>query len=245
MKKFELVHSKYKNLILDIKKYFSDSDVSIHKARNEIKMSKYNNQEVIIKSFRIPNIINQIVYSFFRKSKALKSYENSLRISSFVPPAIAYVEYYSFGLFKNSYFVSENFKYDFTIREVLINDMFPDKLKILKQFSYFTSTLHASGIYHLDYSPGNILIKILDDKYEFKIVDINRMQFKELTLNDKLNNFSKLWAKNEDLKIIIEAYADIINEDEVACVKVALAYSSAHKNRINAKKRRRGQEVND
>ena len=97
----------------------------------------------------------------------------------------------------------------------------------------------------MDYSPGNILIKISNDNYEFKIVDINRMQFKELTLNDKLKNFSKLWAKNEDLEIIIDEYASLINENKNSCVKVALTHSSSHKNRINAKKRRRGQEVKD
>jgi len=32
----------------------------------------------------------------------------------------------------------------------------------------------------------------------FKIVDINRMEFKELTLQERLKNFSQLWAKNDD-----------------------------------------------
>jgi serine/threonine protein kinase len=242
---YENLPSKFKNFILNIKDYFNSSSNSIHKARNEIKIVDFENQELVIKAFKIPNIINKIVYSFFRDTKAKKSYDNSVKIIDFVPKPIGYIEFTKFGLLHDSYFISENFKYDLTIREPLLDIHYLDKENIFKQFAKFTYDLHQNNIFHLDYSPGNILIKKDEDNYIFKIVDINRMQFKTLPLEDRLSNFAKLWAKDEDLKIIIKEYAKLIDEDERKSINIALKYSQAHKDRKNRKKRLRGQKVVD
>ena len=242
---YKFKNNKYENFILNIRDYFNSSLNSIHKARNEIKIVEFEDEELVIKAFKIPNIINKIVYSFFRDSKAKKSYENSIKIINFVPKPIGYIEFFKFGLLNDSYFVSENFKYDLTIREPLLDINYPNKEDIFKQFAKFTFDLHQNNILHLDYSPGNILIKKDEDNYIFKVVDINRMQFRTLSLDERLKNFAKLWAKDEDLKIIIKEYAKLIDEDEQKCIDIALKYSQMHKDRINAKKRRRGQEVVD
>ncbi|MCK9455051.1 MAG: hypothetical protein WCY51_03330 [Sulfurimonas sp.] len=235
----------FKESLVDIKRYFELSKNSIHKARNEIKTIIFEDKELVVKSFKIPNIINKIIYTFFKDSKAKKSYDNSMRIIEFVPKPIGYIEFKRFCLIDESYFVSENFKYDFTIREPLIDDSFEDKSTVLKAFAKFTLALHENGIFHLDYSPGNILIKRESDNYTFKIVDINRMRFGSLSLEERLENFAKLWAKNDDLQIIIKEYAKLFNSDEESCVKIALKYSQAHKDRKNRKKRLRGVDVVD
>jgi len=239
------INQDYFLFLKDIKKHFNTSSNSIHKARNEIKIINYDNQKFVIKSFKIPHLINKIVYTFFRDSKAKKSYENSIKIINFVPKPIGYIEFKKFGLIHDSYFVSENFNYDFTIREPLLDKNFVNKKSIFKEFAYFTWQLHKHNIYHLDYSPGNILIKKVEAQFIFKIVDINRMQFKELTLEDRLKNFAKLWAKDEDLEVIVREYAKLIKEHEEKCLTISFKYSHAHKARINAKKRRRGQAVVD
>lgn len=243
--KFESIHDRYNALLKNIKEYFDISHNSIHKARNEIKTIEFHNENLVVKSFKVPNIINKIVYTFFRDSKAKKSYANSINIINFVPKPIGYIEFKKFGLIHESYFVSEHFEYDFTIREPLINSDFFDKEALFKAFAEFTYRLHEDGIFHLDYSPGNILIKKDNKGYIFKIVDINRMEFKTLNLDDRLKNFSKLWAKDEDLEIIIKEYAKVSNSDEKSCVKIALKQSQAHKDRKNAKKRLRGEAVVD
>lgn len=243
--KFESIHDRYTVLLKNIKEYFEISHNSIHKARNEIKTIEFNGEDLVVKSFKIPNIINRVVYTFFRDSKAKKSYQNSIKIIDFVPKPIGYIEFKKFGLINESYFISENFEYDFTIREPLVNSDFLDKEEIFKAFAEFTCRLHEEGIFHLDYSPGNILIKKDIKGYIFKIVDINRMEFKPLGLDERLKNFSKLWAKEEDLEIIVKEYAKLSKSDESSCVKIALTYSQAHKNRKNAKKRLRGEAVVD
>ena len=234
--KYKIIEEKYKEFTINIKDYFINSDESIHKARNEIKIINYKNARFAVKAFKIPNIVNKIAYSYFRDSKAKKSYENSVQIIDFVPKPISYIENYKFGLLMDSYFISESFDYDFTIREPLLETEYIDKEKIFKAFAKFTFDLHEKGIYHLDYSPGNILIKKVEDEYIFKIVDINRMQFKALSKEERLLNFSKLWAKDEDLKIIIEEYAMLLNYNKLDSIKDGLKYSNIHKEKTENKK---------
>ena len=238
-------NKKFQELTINIQKYFKNSTDSIHKARNEIKVIEFEDKNLIIKAFKIPHIINKIAYSFFRTSKAKKSYDNSIKIIDFVPRPISYVEFYKFGLFQDSYFISEHFNYDFTIREPLLENKFENKEEVFKQFAKFTFDLHENNIFHLDYSPGNILIKESGNKFIFKIVDINRMEFKTLDINDRLKNFAKLWAKDEDLIIIIKEYSKLTRENEKKCLDIALKYSQEHKDKKNFKKRLKGQEVVD
>lgn len=243
--KFEAIQNEYSELLKNIQSYFKESKNSIHKARNEIKIIDFEGKNLVIKSFKVPNLINRVVYTLFRDSKAKKSYDNSIKIAKFVPKPIGYIEFKSFSLLHESYFVSENFEYDFTIREPLTESGFLDKENIFKEFALFTYKLHVEGIFHLDYSPGNILIKKEAGGYTFKIVDINRMKFKTLSLDERLENFSKLWARDEDLKIIIKEYCLIMKCDEESSTRIALKYSQAHKDRKNIKKRLRGEEVVD
>ncbi len=243
--KFQIREECYKELLEQIRIYFEASKISVHKARNEIKVISYNNAFVVAKSFKIPNIFNKIVYTFFRDSKAKKSYDNSIRIMDFVPEPVGYIEFEKFGFIYDSYFVSEKFEYDFTIREPLLEKTFEDKENIFNQFAEFTYKLHQNDIVHLDYSPGNILIKKDADNYIFKIVDINRMQFKKLSLEERLQSFDKLWAKDEDMKIIACKYAKLINEDENYCAEQAIKYSQKNKNLKNLKKRLKGKKVVD
>lgn len=232
-------------LVVHIKEYFSKGDATIHKARNELKIINFATLNVVVKSFKIPNLINQVVYSFFRDSKAKKSYEFSLRIKEFTPQPIGYIEFYTLGLLQESYFISEHFKYDFTIREPLTQSGFAEKEKLFKCFAKFTFDLHEAGILHLDYSPGNILIKQENDTYLFKIVDINRMEFKKLSLDERLKNFKMLWAKDEDMKIIAKEYARLMDVDEELCVQTAIRYSQKNKDFKNMKKRIKGKKVVD
>jgi len=232
------------DFFLKIREKFNNSSNSLHKARNEIKVVEYNRDRFVIKSFKVPHSINKIAYSFFRDSKAKKSYDNSIKIIDFVPKPIGYIEFKRFGLIDDSYFVSENFNYDFTIREPLLDENFENKEEIFKAFARFTLELHQQNIFHKDYSPGNILIKKEDNTYIFKIVDINRMGFFELSQKNRAKNFSKLWASDEVLKIIAKEYSKHYSTDGKFQEQM-LNYNQKNKNIKNFKKRLKGKKVND
>ncbi|OCL97532.1 hypothetical protein AAX29_01892 [Aliarcobacter thereius] len=249
MSKFKLeVNEEFKtleNFVKNIKDFFQKNNNTIHKARNEIKVINYESRDFVVKSFKIPHLLNRVIYTFFRDSKAKKSYEYSLKIEKFTPKAVGFIEFYNNFFIKDSYFISEKFEYDFTIREALLDENFPNKDDVFKTFANFTYELHENGIYHLDYSPGNILIKKDNDKFIFKIVDINRMKFLNMDLDLRMKNFSKLWAKDEDLEFIAKEYAKIYKRNEDELVSKAIMFSRKHKAVKNFKKRLKGIEVVD
>ena len=234
----------FKEFILNIKQEFLDNFQTIHKARNELKIIKHNDIDTVVKSFKIPNIINQIAYSFFRDSKAKKSYDYSIKIKEFTPAPIAFIEFYDSGLLKESYFISEKFDYDFTIREPLLDANFKDREEVFKAFARFTLSLHENHIFHNDYSPGNILIKEVEGEYIFKIVDINRMKFFEFTQEQRAQNFSKLWASDAILTTMAIEYKKHHKCDDKFVEKVLL-FSNKNKRVKNFKKRLKGKPVND
>lgn len=235
---------KFTPLLQTIQTNFNLVDETIHKARNELKILNYENTDLVVKSFKIPNIINRIVYTFFRDSKARKSYDYSLKIGDFTPNPIGYIEFFKFGLLEKSYFIAEKFAYDFTIREPLLDNEFANREEIFKAFARFTFSLHEANIFHNDYSPGNILIKKINNGFIFKIVDINRMKFIPFSQEMRAKNFSKLWADDEILKIISHEYKKHckLNDD---FTKQVLFFSNQNKKIKNFKKRLKGQEVND
>ena len=236
---------KFEYFLCNIKQFFKENSNTIHKARNELKVIEHENQKLVVKYFKIPHFINKVVYTFFKKSKAQKSYEYALKIKEFTPRPIGYIEFYKFGLLDESYFVSEKFDYDFTIREPLLDINFPNKNEIFKAFAQFTFDLHENGIYHLDYSPGNILIKKENDNFIFKIVDINRMKFLNMDLEKRAKNFSKLWAKDEDLEFIAKEYAKIYEKNNEEFISKTISFSKKHKAVKNFKKRLKGIKVVD
>lgn len=247
MHKFQLNpdYTFFKSFLLNIKQYFQENNNSIHKARNELKIISYQHNDTVVKSFKVPNLLRRIFYTFFRDTKAKKSYDYSLKIGHFTPNPIGYIEFYQGGLLDESYFVAEKFEYDFTIKEPIVNLNLVERDDIFTAFAKFTYDLHQNEILHKDYSPGNILIKKENDSYTFKIVDINRMEFRELSLDARLKNFAKLWLLDEDLVKIITAYASLINEDSEKCIALALQHSHKLKRKINMKKRLKGVPVVD
>jgi hypothetical protein len=75
------------------------------------------------------------------------------------------------------------------------------------------------------------------DYWEFCLVDVNRMRFESLSLKQRMGNFAMLWASDEDLEIIVRAYAQASGDDPQAALALALEYSSLHKHRANRKER--------
>ena len=239
--KYELneKYSNFKDDLFSIKKHFDKSSESIHKARNELRIAPINGIQTVIKAFKIPHIINQVVYAYFRDSKAKKSYRNGIELIKrgvSTPEPIGYIEYYKLGLFEKSYFLSVYEPYDFTIREALHHKL-DDYKDLLKAFAKFTYSLHVKGVWHVDYSPGNILIRKKENEYEFFIVDINRMDFREIKAYEGLENFNKLWARDEDMELMAKEYASLANLDEEKAIKTAIEFNQKHKAKIELKRK--------
>jgi serine/threonine protein kinase len=236
---------QYELFLKDIKNYFKDNSNSIHKARNEIKIIELDGIKFIVKSFKRLSGLKAYYYTK-NPSKARRSYEYSLKLEDFSPQPVGYIEFFNNNLLSDSFFISEYFPYSFTMKEVLRDSNFSQnkKVKVLEEFAIFSSKLHDSGVLHLDYSAGNILIKEEEGRFIFKVVDLNRMIFKKLTLNDRLKNFNMLWASDENITIIATKYAKINNLNVEMVVKKAIGYAFRLKLFKNFKKLIKGKIKN-
>jgi len=206
---------KYKDFLLNIKEYFkNDTNIVLYNKRNIIKIVEFQNKRYVVKSFKIPHLLNQIVYNFFRASKAERSYENSVKLIELdinTPQPIGYIEFSTLFLFKESFYISDFFDYDFEIRAVFSDKKFEDREKILKKFIVFSYELHQKGVYHIDYSPGNILVKKENNSYIFSIIDVNRMKFLEMDTKLKMKSLSKLTKDDEDNALMLQFYQKVSN----------------------------------
>lgn len=211
----KVFHNTYKDFQNEIDSFivsFEISGESIKDKRNKLKLFELNGKTVNIKSFKVPDLFNQIVYKFFRKGKAQRSFEYAnklLNLNIGTPQPIAYYEFPKFLFFKSSYYVSEHENYDLTFRELSHNTGYPNHEYILRAFTRFTHQLHEKGVLFLDHSPGNTLITIKEDGLEFKLVDLNRMIFKSLSFEERIRNFERLTPHKHIVEIMSDEYAKI------------------------------------
>lgn len=207
-------------LMSAIKNFDQQGEMIGNGYRNVIKILTIGGERYNIKEFKVPNLVNKIVYKFFRKSKAERSFlyaTRLLKVGVLTPSPEAFVEYKSAFTFGSSYYISKQLTYDFTIRKLIDEPECDDYDNILRQFTQFTYRLHENGIHFLDHSPGNTLIKKEDGVYKFYLVDLNRMDFKTLSYDERLANFARLSPKDYMLDIISDEYAKLIEKphDEV------------------------------
>lgn len=209
------------NDIKAIIKAFSKSQECLGNGkRNEIKKVTYRKMYLNVKAFKLPNILNQFIYGYIRKSKAQRSFEYANRLSTLdvgTPKPLAYYESKNiFGL-RESYYVSEQLNYDLTYRELVTVPDLLNHEEILRAFTRFTFALHEKKINFLDHSPGNTLIVSTDKGYDFYLVDLNRMKFESMSFHNRMQNFSRLTPKKEMIKVMSDEYAKIsgVHFDEV------------------------------
>lgn len=187
--------------------------------RNIIKIFDLNEKKVNIKSFKKPNFYNKIIYKFIRKSKAQRSYDYAnllLKNKIGTPQPIAFIENFDlFGL-NASYYLSEHLTTELTFRELVQIPNYPDHENILRQFTRFCFDLHEKGIEFLDHSPGNTLIeKSTNGKYNFYLVDLNRMEFHEkMDFDSRMNNLRRLTPKQEMIAVMSNEYAKFYDKSE-------------------------------
>lgn len=210
--------------------------------RNTIKIFELATTTINIKSFKRPNYINKIIYRFFRKSKAQRSFEFASRLVAMqigTPAPIAYYESNGFMGLKDSFYVSEHLENVVEFREVIQNMFFEDRENVIRKFTQFCYELHEKGIEFLDHSPGNTLIrKHSDASYSFFLVDLNRMKFhQKIDFETRMKNLSHLTPQKEMIAIMSKEYAQLINEKESLVLKTLWKMTESFQNKFHRKKR--------
>lgn len=208
----------HKEEILEKVSFFNSIGEEIgNQNRNTIKAINYKEITLNIKSFKPPHFINKIIYTYFRKSKAQRSFEHATYLNEHnigTPTPIAYIEFKDIIGLTKSYYISEHINTPFTYRDLVENDsiMIAERDEMLKGFVHFTNSLHNKQVLFKDHSPGNTLIEKKRGKYYYYLVDLNRMSFRSLTLDECLQNFSRLTPKKEMVEVMSKEYAKLTSK---------------------------------
>jgi hypothetical protein len=240
-----IIHYKYKSqekaIIQLVKRFFVEGNLIVKGSRNIIKSNILGTEKVNIKFFQKPGLFKSIIYSFFRSTKAKRSYDYAnylIRHNIQTPLPIAYLEERnSIGLLRDSFYISQQIDYDFTIRELIHNPLFPNRNVILEQFTEFTFKMHEAEVNFLDHSPGNTLIIDKGNAlYDFYLIDLNRMKFEKLSLENRMDNFKKMWLSRAMIKVVAKRYAELIGQPEEQVHALLLQKTLQFKRKITKKK---------
>ena len=198
--------------IEQVPSFFEEKGEIVYKGRNFLKIFAIENGlDINVKRYRKPFFFNRIAYTFFRKSKAARSFQNTLKIAEKgfdTAKAIAYIEIKHSGLLSYSFFISLQCH---NVEEIRVCNAGPlsGNEKLIEAFTHYSASLHDAGIYHLDYSPGNILFHEESGKYTFTLVDVNRMRFMPVNYIDGCKSFARLFIDDEIYKYIGEIYSQL------------------------------------
>lgn len=217
MNKFSSINDKYfsfqEKINLCVKNFDLEGKL-IKDSRNTVKVFRIDDLYINIKRFKRPNFINRLVYSFFRSTKACRSFLYANKLLGYnilTPDPIAYIENSKYYLLDDSFYVCKNIDYDFDMKHVFENKELQQRDKLIKKFVLFTHKLHENGVMFFDHSTSNTIIKKVEGEYKLFLIDLNRMKFKKMNFDDRLKNFKRLNLSDESIKKVSHFYSEITN----------------------------------
>ena len=227
------IHKKYQPLTREIGNIPDGKYKVLHtfcNNRNTVELIEICEQTFVVKRYKVPNFANRIIYTFFRRSKAQRAYDNALKIlrcGVCTPFPVAYIETKEHKLFHTGYFVSEYLNLP-TLENFILENPGRDILQQLKlDFTEFTISLHRKGILPLDYNPKNIFYyrDTAENRYKFALTDINRAKFGKISrYKDTMYSFEQLGIPAEQLYNALQEYATRQELDIEASLFVVLYF---------------------
>jgi len=166
-------------------------------------------EDVVVKEFR-PRGVDRLK-TLFLPSKAKRSWLGALgliRKGLSTPKPIAFLDKNA-GFFKNrSYFLAAEVKNVIEVRYLFRRLSGDDLFCLLDSLARHLSRCHERGVLHRDLSDGNILVRqSFDDKFEFLLVDTNRVRFKKrIGRFVRFKNLIRLGIPAESRRFFLERY---------------------------------------
>ncbi len=153
-----------------------------------------------IKDFHTPSAINALVYTRLRRSKARRSYENAVRLSAMgfdTPDPVAYIEIHRGAMLTRSYYICRQIDGAQDLRLWHLRDAV-SMSPVLDGLARYMVRLHRAGVFHKDFSPGNILYRDEGGTLRYYLIDINRMSFGVHDPSRQMDNFGRIDIESAD-----------------------------------------------
>lgn len=220
---------------------FGQQGELLYDGRNKVKAVTLGDTPVVVKRFKRPNIIQRVVYTFFKKSKAERAYLYAAMMRErgvLTPQEVAYIEIKRNGLFADSYFVC--LPCHLPPLSSLLRRVDFDR-NIARQLGAAVARWHEAGVLHGDLNLTNILYeKEADGHCRFWLIDTNRSTFDHATYLHCISNIMRLSHDRPLLQYVVTAYAEARGwqvEKTVADVMKCLECFEQHKHRIGLMKK--------
>lgn len=208
------VSPKYQSLsgwLMQIPRFFAENQGKLlYDSRNQIRLFDVDGQKLVVKRYKRHDIIKTISYSFFRPSKARRSFEHAeaLRARGFhTPHEVAYLEETTGGLIRQVYYACAYTDWQPIKPRLIEQEPFDHDLAVA--YAHFVASLHTAGILHRDLNPTNVLFQKTDKGFDFELIDINRMQFFDgcVPKAECMENLTLFWWYSPVYQLILDVYA--------------------------------------
>ena len=200
----------------------ADGEV-IYRGRNVLYRSIVNGTSVVVKEFKKPNPVNAYVYTTLRTSKAERSYRNAMRMSEsgfLTPEPVAYGEVRNGLKLMSSCYICRELE---GAKEMRNWQDYPNASTLVPAFAHEIYRLHQAGVWHKDFSPGNILYKeTAAGTYDFYYVDLNRMKFGVHDRKRQMSMFRSINLNPAETRKLAGYYSEVAGLEKAATEKEAL-----------------------
>ena len=205
--------SEVKSFMKALPATFAENGETLKNDRNQIKVIQCGELKLCVKSFNKVTAFNRYMYSWFRATKAKRSYRVARRLEKHninTPAPVGYVEVYGkWGILEKAFYVSLYLEYDYDMADVLDENIAKQEVILARFADYMAQVVHPAGAWHNDLSPGNVLINRKEDgEWSFSFIDLNRMVFRRYISSIRgLTNLKKMSNKPVALSLMAQQYA--------------------------------------
>lgn len=233
----QIVDEKYQHLTDEIarlpQRMAEGEGELVYDSRNRVVRFIIDGKPMMVKRFKRVNAVQQVVYTFFRKTKCERAFlfaHEFLKRGINTPQPVAYMEEHHHGLFTTGYFVS--LEVAGTETSLLLREVQDYPKDLAEAVARQIMLMHSKGILHGDLNLSNFLCNTnppaLGDETEadfsFTMIDTNRSHFTEGMPTDEqcLNNLVRLTHRRDLYEDLIRRYAHLRSWDADATVSQAL-----------------------
>ena len=213
----------------------------VYDGRNLVVRFRHDGLSLMVKRFKQLNAVQQVVYTYFRKSKAKRAYlyaQEFLRRGIDTPQPVAYMEEHRHGLFITGYFVS--IEAEGTEAALLLREVQDYPGDLAEAVARQVMLMHSRGVLHGDLNLTNFLYTQHSslntqhsslnihhstlNTHHFTMIDTNRSHFCNGFPSDAkcLKNMVRLTHRRDLYEDLIRRYARLRSWDADATVEQAL-----------------------
>lgn len=233
-----LINEKYEHLrewLERLPEEFERLGEVIYDKRNQLRVIEAPDGTLVnAKRYCVPHALNRVVYSLgIRQPKGRRAFLYPARLLERginTPEPIAYIEQRHCGLLGLSYFVSVQSPLRYTLY-TLSNATEGTYEELAEAVGRFVAMMHEREALHLDLSPGNILWDKDEQGYHFAVVDINRMSFGKVSMEQGCATLCRLWGPKRLTELVARSYAAARGFDEEEALRLTMQARTKYWNR--------------